>query len=115
MAKNNGPGKDVHQIMDEVCETELSSSSLARIHLTLQDEQYPDLSDIRLLHEDLCRLRYRYTLAHMSSQVAQLVMREKETVQEIIGDMRHAGKTLVWLIGEFKNILKNSKNEDDEK
>ena len=113
MGKNNGPGKDLHQIMDEVCETELSSSSLARIHMTIQDEQYPDLNDIRLLHEDLCRLRYKHTLSHMANQVAQLVMREKNSVPEVIGDMRHAGKTLVWLINEFKEILRNSKEEDD--
>ena len=49
----------------------------------------------------------------MANQVAQLVMREKNSVPEVIGDMRHAGKTLVWLINEFKEILRNSKEEDD--
>jgi hypothetical protein len=49
---------------------------------------------------------------HMAHQVAQLVMREKESLPEIIGDMRHAGKTLVWLINEFKEMLKNLREEE---
>lgn len=99
--------------MDEVCETELTSSSLARIHMVIDQGQYPDMEDIKTMFEDLARLRYRHTLLHMGHQVAQLIMREKDTVPSIIGDLRHAGKTLVWLINEFREILKNQKEDDD--
>lgn len=111
--KNRNNGRDINQIMDEVCETDLTSAGLARVHMVIEQGQYPDMEDIKTMFEDLARLRYRYTLAHMSHQVAQLVMREKDTIPSIIGDLRHAGKTLVWVINEFKNMLKNSQDDDE--
>jgi hypothetical protein len=115
MARKEPPGKTIEQIMDEVTQTELTSSSLARIGNIIKGNNYPDLIDIETLLDDLKALRYRFTVNHMTQQITNLVNREKNTTLESIGDLRHAGKTLVWVLNRLKEhrAFEEEEGKDD--
>jgi hypothetical protein len=51
----------------------------------------------------------------MTQQITNLVNREKNTTLESIGDLRHAGKTLVWVLNRLKEhrAFEEEEGEDD--